>query len=109
MGVEGIIGRPETIVELFPGDLMGRLVRGVTEAVHKSFCDKQGKMSREITQAEIRERFNACMKWAKTLRGDLKWGIERIVGQFDEILICHLAKKDYVPPQRQCWVASDGN
>lgn len=103
-----LIGRQETLLSLFPGEAMGKLTRAVTTAIDKSFRDPEGRLYKEITQAEIRDRFTACLKQAKILRGDLKWGVERIVGQLDEILRCHLAKRDYVPPQRKCWIPSDG-
>jgi len=97
-----IIGRPETVAQLFPGDSMGRLVRGMTEALDKSFSDEHGKMRGDITQEEIKTRFALLLKWAKILRGDQSWGLERIVGQFGEILICYMARKDYEPPARKC-------
>jgi hypothetical protein len=102
------INRPETLKALFPGDSLGGLTRGVFGAVDRSFRDSEGRMKKDITQVEIKDRFTACVEWAKTLRGDFKWGLERIVGQFDEIIRCHLAKMDYKPPTRQLWMPGDG-
>lgn len=65
-------------------------------------------MKKEIPLSEIRSRFAACIHWAKILRGDSKWGLERIIGQFDEIIRCHLAKIDYQPSTRQFWLPADG-
>jgi hypothetical protein len=106
--MSALIGRDETLYQLFPDELLGRLTKGVTEAVDRSFRDSEGRLRRDITHIEIKDRFSACIKWARTLRGDLKWGVDRIVGQMDEILRCHLAKADYSPPERKCWVPADG-
>lgn len=102
------INRPETLTSLFPGVAMGTLTRGIFEAVDRSFQHDKGKMKGDITIAEIRSRFAACVHWAKILRGDLKWGLERVIGQFDEILRCHLTKTPYKVPTRACWVPEDG-
>jgi hypothetical protein len=103
-----LIERRETILSLFPGEALGRLTNAVFETVDKSFRDANGKVFQGTTQAEIRDRFTVCLDKAKILRGDLKWGLERIIGQLDEILRCHLAKLDYVPPTRACWIPDDG-
>ena len=102
------IGRPETVLQLFPGEAMGRLTNGIFAAVDRSFRDKEQRLKRDITLTEIKDRFEACIKQAKMLRGDLGWGVERIVGAMDEIMICHLAKVDYVPDKRKVWVPRDG-
>jgi hypothetical protein len=103
-----IIGRPETLLSLFPGEAMGRLVNAMNEAIFKSFCDEKGKMKSDVTQAEVKERFTVCVKMARQLRGDLGWGLERIIGILDEVLICHLSKTEFKPSDRKCWVPSDG-
>ena len=87
---------------------MGRLCNAITEAVLKSFCDEKGKMNKDVTQAEVKDRFTVCVKAARQLRGDLKWGLERIIGDLDEVLICSLSKTEFKPSDRKCWVPSDG-
>jgi hypothetical protein len=103
-----LVNRDETLYQLFPGELLGRLANGITTAVQKSFADQEGRMRRDIPRIEIVDRFKECVRWARTLRGDLQWGVDRIVGQLDEILRCHLARIDYVPTERKCWMPSDG-
>jgi hypothetical protein len=103
-----IIGREETLLELFPGEAMGRLTNAISESVFKSLCDAQGKMSGDVPRAEVKDRFKACVMAARMLRGDLKWGLERIVGVLDEVLICHLSKTEFKPSDRRCWVPADG-
>jgi hypothetical protein len=93
---------------LFPAEALGKLTRAMTLTIDRSFHDAERRLQRDITQFEIKDRFQACMKWARILRGDLKWGVDRVIGQLDDILRCHLAKMDYVPPDRKCWVPTDG-
>ena len=102
-----LIGRQETIIQLFPGEALGKLTSGITDAVDRSFQDDKGKLRGDITHWEIRDRFRACMSKAKMMRGDLKWGLDRIVGQMDEVLRCHLAKTDYTVPSRALWMPDD--
>ena len=104
-----IIGRQETLLDLFPGEAMGRLVNAMNESIFKSFCDEKGKMRGDVSQAEVKERFKVCVNMARQLRGDLHWGLERIIGILDEVLICHLAKTEFKPSDRKCWVPADGN
>jgi hypothetical protein len=95
-------------MSMFPGEALGRLTNGIIAAVDRSFHDEHGQMKREITRAEIKDRFAACVHWARILRGDEKWGLDRIIGQFDEIIKCHLAKAEYKIPTRALWTPEDG-
>ena len=103
-----IVGREETLTQMFPGEALGKLTNGITDAIALSFCDDNGKMRKDVPATEIKDRFTVCVKMAKMLRGDLKWGLDRICGQMPEIIRCHLAKIDYIPPVRQCWLPEDG-
>ena len=71
---------------------------------------EEQKMRRaDITLGEIRRRFNICMKWAKTLRGDLKWGVQRIADEMTVVLRAELLGTSYTPSSREIWAPSDGN
>lgn len=87
---------------------MGCLCNAISESVFKSLCDEKGKMRGDVPRTEVKERFTACIKAARELRGDLKWGLERIIGVLDEVLICHLSKMEFKPSDRKCWIPSDG-
>ena len=102
-----IIGREQTILELFPAEqgTLGKLTNGITQAVHRSF---ENQSMKNPTRAEITRRFEICMKWAKVFRGDLRWGIQRIVDEFDNVLVAELTVKKYEPPKRTTWIPSDG-
>lgn len=104
-----ILNRAETLQSLFNGpEAMNILMRGIMHAVHRSFQVGSGSMRMDIPKSEISSRIAACIKWARILRGDYEWGLERIVGQFDEILRCHLAKLEYAVPTRKLWMPEDG-
>ncbi len=101
-----VIGKEETIVGLFGnGNDLGTLTRGVTEAVGKSFSQQS---MRNPSHDEIRRRFTICMKWAKVFRGDLSWGMQRIVDELPNALRAELLGTSYSPPTRQCWIPADG-
>jgi hypothetical protein len=93
------------VTGLFPGPALGQLVSGITDAIYGSFREQSMKMP---TDADKRQRFAICMDWAVTLRGDLKWGVARIVGAMPEILRTTLAGGKWQPSQRQCWIPTDG-
>ncbi len=97
----------ETMVtKLFPGDGLGKLVTGVTDAIFKSFRSV-GAMA-EQTMDEKRRRFKICMDWALVLRGDMKWGVQRIADAMPEILRTELSGTKWTPSKRQCWIPEDG-
>ena len=89
-----------------PGDALGKITNGVFVAVSKSFEAQQMK---NPTRDEVKRRFQICMKWAITLRGDLQWGLDRIVDELPNALATELRGGDYSPPKRQCWLPSDGD
>lgn len=93
------------VTSLFPGTLLGELVEGITVAMYRSFKEQSMKMP---TDADKRQRFAICMDWAVTLRGDLQWGVQRIVGAMPEILRATLSGGKWQPTQRQCWIPGDG-
>jgi hypothetical protein len=96
--------REKTVMALFP-DTLGVLVNGITDAMWSSFKREGIQVA---SDTEKRRRFTICMDWAVTLRGDLKWGVQRIVGAMPEILKAELSGTKYVPSQRQCWIPADG-
>lgn len=102
-----IIGREETVLSLFSAEdgTLGKLTLGIMTAVGESFSQQS---MNNPTDAEVRDRFNKCMKWAKILRGDLKWGIQRINDELKNALRAELLGTKYEPPTRECWIPSDG-
>ncbi len=97
--------KQQRVTSLFPGVALGQLVDGITTALHSSF---KAQVMRVPTDDEKRRRFGICMDWAVILRGDMKWGVQRIVGAMPEILKTTLAGEKWQPSQRQCWIPEDG-
>ncbi len=97
--------RQQRLLTMFPGAALGELVNGITDALLASF---RNQAMRIPTDQEKRQRFTICMDWAVILRGDMKWGVQRIVGAMPEILKTELSGSKWVPSKRQCWIPEDG-
>lgn len=95
----------QAIVSMFPGADLGRITIGIYEAISQSF--EEQKM-RNPTREEVKRRFGICINWAKTLRGDLKWGLDRIVDTMGDVLRTELMGTKFEPDNRSCWIPSDG-
>lgn len=104
-----IIGQDRKIVSLFPpGHALGRLTQAAITTIGKSF---EQQAMRNPTQDEVKRRFEIVMKYAVMLRGDLKWGLDRICDTLPEILRTELLGQRWEPTQsdkRQCWMPGDG-
>lgn len=85
---------------------LGKVTLAIETAIQVSFATNEGT----ITQSEVKRRFELCQKIFKILRGDLKWGIERIIDHLPQYLTAELNGSDWDPgtQQRQCWIPSDG-
>lgn len=86
--------------------VLARVVRGFEAAIAKSFDGKHAM--RHPTQAEVKRRFDLCASMFEKTRGDLKWGIERILGALDEYLDAKLDGRDWSPGSRTIWAPGDG-
>lgn len=104
--------RERMVTHLFPHPAMGSLVEGITRAIEASFAAER-QMPNLIaaiqpSREETRRRFGILMDWAVVLRGDLKWGVHRIVDCMPEILKTVLAGGKWSPSNRQCWITGNG-
>lgn len=99
--------RERMVLKLFPIETgaFRQLVDGVVDSIHGSYKTHAVKTD---TDSDRKQRFKICMDWAVTLRGDLKWGVHRIVGAMPEILRATLSGGIWEPSQRQCWIPEDG-
>ena len=100
-----IINREGTLLGLMGRDGMKAFAGAAYSALDTSF--KEANM-RNPTQAEIRRRFEICVKWAKVLRGDLGWGIARICDTLTDALRTELLGQEFKPSERACWMPGDG-
>jgi len=95
-----------------PGDFMkalaandlARLTLGIEHAVSHSFATDHARM----TGAEVRRRFGICERLFRELRGDLGWGLVRVLDHLPEYLRCELDGMPWEPDRRTCWMPGDG-
>ena len=60
-----------------------------------------------MTGAEIRRRFAICERLLRELRGDLGWGLQRVLGHLPHYLRCELEGVPWAPDERAIWVPED--
>jgi len=95
-----------------PGDFMKalaaneltRVVVGIEHAVHHSFVADGAR----VTGEEIRRRFGICERLFRQLRGDLGWGLVRVLDHLPAYLRCELDGTPWEPDRRTCWMPGDG-
>lgn len=61
-----------------------------------------------ITAAEVRRRFEICERLFRHLRGDLAWGLQRVLDHLPHYLRCELDGQPWEPDRRTCWIPGDG-
>jgi hypothetical protein len=89
-----------------------RVVRGIEVAVLKSFEEDAARQSvilvRQVTRSEQKRRVALCLKIFRELRGDLKWGVERIVDSLPHFLRCELDGIAWSPEaKRATWGSNE--
>ncbi|TAJ75041.1 MAG: hypothetical protein EPO42_14375 [Gallionellaceae bacterium] len=90
-------------------DQVAKVVRGFEAAIMASFATDQARLpvvsTRElrITHAEMKRRTEMCMRMFKELRGDLKWGVDRILDRLPAFLRCELDGIPWKPDDRTIW------
>ena len=93
---------------MFPATSIGTLTRALTRTIGKSFVDDGGMAN--PTADETRRRFRLLMENVMELRGERKWGVQRICSALPDILKCELSGSKYQPDdKRTTWIASDGD
>lgn len=95
---------------LIEDDAVGKVTNDFIEAIQKSFSDdaeRDGRMP-TMTRSEVKRRFDVCAKIFALLRGDLKWGLQRIADHLPRYLRAELDGKTWEPEQREVWIPSDG-
>jgi len=95
------------VLDMFPRESIIQLVRAITKTIGESY---ESHKMRNPTEAETRRRFNLIMKNVIELRGDRKWGVQRICDTLGDILRSELNGEKYQPDdKRTVWVPSDGS
>lgn len=83
---------------------VGTLVLAIESSIAASFALDGATM----TGDEVKRRFNICLEIFKVLRGDMKWGMSRIVDHIPKYLLQELNGTTWTPDTRECWIPSDG-
>lgn len=102
-----IIGKDTKLTTLFPGPALVQLTNACTVAIHRSLGQQT---MRNTTQDEVKRRFNICVNAAIEMRGELKWGMNRICDALPEVLRTELSGVKWAPSakERSCWMPQDG-
>ncbi len=94
-----------TFMELVEKDQVGRAMLTIERAVSRSFEEDDGRM----TGDEICRRFHICERLIRRLRGDLGWGLHRVLDHLPHYLRCELDGEPWEPDQRTIWMPEDGS
>lgn len=89
--------------DLLAQDQIGRVTRGIEAAVVASFREDRSVQ----TGAEIRRRFNICVRLVQQLRGELGWTIPRVLDHLPHYLRCELDGIAWTPDARTVWTPSE--
>lgn len=100
------------LTDLLGTAALGHVTRGIQAAISKSF---RTHPVRHRTDAEVKRRFEICIRWFKAFRFEKKYSIERSVDEMGHALAADLSGVDYAPKRdRAVWapdaelVAADG-
>ncbi len=95
---------PGAFLDLVERGLLERVVQGIERAVTRSFETDGAR----VTGAEIRRRFGICERLFRRLRGDLGWGLHRVLDHLPHYLRCELDGQAWEPDRRTLWMPEDG-
>lgn len=86
-------------------EALGRLTRGVQDAVARSFVEDKNRDRRVVmTQDEVKRRGRICVEVVRSLRGDLGWSVARIVDALPQALRAKLDGAEWDPSKlRHVW------
>jgi hypothetical protein len=95
---------PATFLETLAHDQFAIATIGIERAIARSFEVDGGRM----TDSEVRRRFLICQRLFQQLRGDLGWGLHRVIDHLPTYLRCELDGLPWEPDRRACWMPEDG-
>jgi hypothetical protein len=91
-------------LDLVEQDQVGRVTVAIERAIERSFREDGARM----TGAEVRRRFAICERLLRHLRGDLGWGLQRVLDHLPTYLRSELDGMPWQPHTRTVWVPADG-
>jgi hypothetical protein len=92
-------------MSLVTEDLVGRVALLFEKTIEASW---DSHPMRKMTQAEVKRRFGLCASIFERLRGDLKWGIDRIAQHLPAYFRAELDGAAWTPDSRTFWLPKDG-
>jgi hypothetical protein len=95
---------PGDFLALIESEQLGRVMLGIEHAVTRSFETDGARMA----DAEVRRRFGICERLFRQLRGDLGWGVVRVLDRLPHYLRCELDGQAWEPDRRTLWIPEDG-
>ena len=95
---------PGAFIDSLAQHELPRIVLGIERAVDRSFEADGARM----TGAEVRRRFAICERLFRQLRGDLGWGLHRVLDHLPHYLRCELDGLPWEPDRRTLWMPEDG-
>lgn len=93
-----------TFLDLVAKDQVGRVALAFERAIARSFREDGARM----TGDEVRRRFRICERLFRHLRGDLGWGLQRVLDHLPGYLRAELDGIPWQPDTRTVWVPADG-
>lgn len=93
----------------FSGLIESGQVGRVTIAFEAIIADSFISDGARLTRSEIKRRFEMSAVIFKKLRGDLHWGIERVLDFLPTYLRDELEGVDWKPDTRTMWMPRDGS
>lgn len=92
-----------TLLGLIADDQLTR----VTVAIERAIADSLAADRARVTRDEVRRRFSICERLLRQLRGDLKWGLQRVLDHIPRYLRYELDGVRWEPDARVTWVPED--
>jgi hypothetical protein len=90
-------------LDLVTADQAGRVMLAIERAITRSFTEDGSR----ATGDEVRRRFAVCERVVRRLRGDLGWGLQRVLEHLPRYLRCELDGIPWQPDARVVWVPGD--
>ena len=90
-------------LDLVSTDQVARVMLAIERAIADSFCTDGARP----TGDEIRRRFAICERLVRELRGDLGWGLQRVLDHLPGYLRSELDGVRWEPDARALWVPDD--
>jgi hypothetical protein len=100
---------PAELLDVLEGDPANfkRMCAGVTNVIERSFQRDRLMLIRPIVNdTERRRRLAMCEDIIRTLRGDLKWSLTRILDHLPDYLRAELDGESWEPSARASWTTS---